>query len=43
MGLHDIPFEEIYDQYDTHNPNETLWDGIFPEEDVYQIEKFFDD
>ena len=26
-----------------HNPNETLWDGIFPEEDVYQIEKFFDD
>ena len=26
-----------------NNPNETLWDGIFPEEDVYQIEKFFDD
>ena len=25
-----------------NNPNETLWDGIFPEEDVYQIEKFFD-
>ena len=26
-----------------NNPNETLWDGIFPEEDVYQIEKFFGD
>ena len=25
-----------------NNPNETLWDGIFPEENVYQIEKFFD-
>ena len=28
MGLHDIFFEEIYDQYDTQY-NETLWDGIF--------------
>jgi len=27
---------------DFNNPNETLWDNIFPEEDVYQIENFFD-
>ena len=25
-----------------HNPNETLWEGIFPEEDTYQIENFLD-
>jgi|TARA_B110000211_G_scaffold149332_1_gene169966 hypothetical protein len=28
---------------DFNNPNETFFDGVFPEEDVYQIEKFFDD
>mgnify|MGYP003626055028 FL=1 len=26
---------------DFNNPNETFFDGVFPEEDVYQIEKFF--
>ena len=25
-----------------HNPKETLWEGIFPEEDTYQIENFLD-
>ena len=28
---------------DFNNPNETFFDGVFPEEDVYQIDKFFDD
>jgi len=23
-----------------HNENETLWQGIFPEEDTYQLENF---